>query len=82
MKRKEKNISLLHSLSHLRAKRTTKDAPLLPAFSLSVYCARKKKTPKKRKRRGKRFAFTRRTGAVGFLASSLALKASRCARAS
>ena len=49
MKRKEKNISLLHSLSHLRAKRTTKDAPLLPAFSLSVYCARKKKHPRKEK---------------------------------
>ena len=57
MKRKEKNISLLHSLSHLRAKRTTKDAPLLPAFSLSVYCARKKKNTQEKKKERKTLRF-------------------------
>ena len=75
-------LSLLHSLSTPR-QRQTKDAPSLPAFSLSTRCAQKTETHKKGKGEERRSAFTQYfTLAFGFCVSSLCSKASRCASVS
>lgn len=75
-------LSLLHSLSTPR-QRQTKDAPSLPAFSLSTRCAQKTETHKKGKGEERRSAFTQYfTLAFGFCVSSFSSKASRCASVS